>query len=59
MIFQELTSPDIKAIDRENTICIIPIAAVEQHGPHMPTGTDNFLCTGVVESLEQRIEHTR
>ncbi|HAL13063.1 MAG TPA: creatininase [Planctomycetaceae bacterium] len=55
MIFQELTSPDIKAIDRENTICIIPIAAVEQHGPHMPTGTDTILCTAVAEALEAKL----
>lgn len=55
MKFQEMTAFELRDVDRENVLVIIPIAAVEQHGPHMPTGTDNFLCTGVVESLEQRI----
>ena len=55
MLFQELTSPEIRTIDRENTMCIIPIAAVEQHGPHMPTGTDTILCTAVAQALEAKL----
>ena len=55
MKFQEMTAFDIKDVDRENVVVVLPIAAVEQHGPHMPTGTDNFLCTGVAEALEQAL----
>ena len=53
MKFQEMTAFEIKDVDRENVLVVLPIAAVEQHGPHMPTGTDNFLCTAVAEALEQ------
>lgn len=53
MKFQEMTAFEIRDIDRENVLVVLPIAAVEQHGPHMPTGTDNFLCTGVAEALER------
>ena len=53
MKFQEMTAFEINDIDREKVLVILPIAAVEQHGPHMPTGTDNFLCTGLAEALEQ------
>ena len=53
MKFQEMTAFEINDVDRENILVVLPIAAVEQHGPHMPTGTDNFLCTGVAEALEQ------
>lgn len=55
MKFQEMTAFDIRDVDRENVLVVLPIAAVEQHGPHMPTGTDNFLCTGVAEALEQAL----
>lgn len=55
MKFHEMTSPDLAAVDRENTLAVIPIAAVEQHGPHLPTGTDHFLCTAMAEALEQRL----
>ena len=53
MKFQEMTAFEINDIDREKVLVVLPIAAVEQHGPHMPTGTDNFLCTGLAEALEQ------
>lgn len=54
MKFQELTSPKIAGLDRKRTVVIIPIAAVEQHGPHMPTGTDTILCTAMGEALEEK-----
>lgn len=53
MKFHELTAAAIRNIDRGNTVAVIPIAAVEQHGPHMPTGTDTILVTGVAEGLER------
>ena len=47
MKFAEMTARSIASIDRDQTLAVLPIAAVEQHGPHMPTGTDSILCTAV------------
>ena len=55
MKFQELTSPRLASIERDQTLVVIPIAAVEQHGPHLPTGTDTLICTAVAEALEARL----
>jgi len=55
MKFSEMASAQLAVINRERTIVVIPIAAVEQHGPHMPTGTDLVLCTAVAEALEARL----
>ena len=55
MKFHELTSVSLAEIDRDQTLVVIPIAAVEQHGPHMPTGTDTILCTAIAEALENRL----
>lgn len=55
MKFLELNAPALRNIDRQNTLAIIPIAAVEQHGPHMPTGTDTILCTAVADAVESRL----
>src|SRR5580765_6518031 len=55
MKFHELTSARLASIDRDQTLVIVPIAAVEQHGPHMPTGTDFILCTAVAEAVEKRL----
>src|SRR5699024_8282891 len=40
---EEMTSPEIGALDRETTVVILPIGSVEQHGNHMPVGTDTIL----------------
>lgn len=37
--FAEMTSPGVAAA-AERLVAILPIAAVEQHGPHLPLGTD-------------------
>ena len=55
MKFHELTSGRLAAIDREQTLVIVPIAAVEQHGPHMPTGTDFILCQAVAAAVEKQL----
>lgn len=55
MKFHELTAKSLTSIDREQTIVVVPIAAVEQHGPHMPTGTDTILCTAVADAVESRL----
>lgn len=50
-----MTSPCLASVDRNQTVVLIPIAAVEQHGPHMPTGTDTILATAVAEAVEARL----
>ena len=34
------------AIDPMRTIAILPTAAIEQHGPHLPVGTDTLIAEG-------------
>ena len=39
--WEELTAPDfVKAIDKAQHTCILPMGVVEKHGPHLPLGTD-------------------
>jgi creatinine amidohydrolase len=54
MKFHEMTSPALAAVDRDKTVVLLPIAAVEQHGPHLPTGTDTIICGAVSEAVEAR-----
>ncbi|MCA9044021.1 MAG: creatininase family protein [Planctomycetaceae bacterium] len=55
MKYAEMTSPQLASVDRDQTVVVVPIAAVEQHGPHMPTGTDTLICTAVAEGLESQL----
>jgi len=40
----------VGALDRERTVVVVPTAAIEQHGPHLPLDTDTFLCTSVAHA---------
>ena len=47
-LWQELTTEDVAALDRSRTVAVLPVAAVEQHGPHLPLGTDAMINEGVL-----------
>lgn len=55
MKFHEMTASAIAAADRDRTLVMLPIAAVEQHGPHLPTGTDTIICEAVAAAVEARL----
>ena len=46
--------PDLEAVSRD-TVVVFPIAALEQHGHHLPFITDTAEVTAVVERLDQAI----
>jgi creatinine amidohydrolase len=39
---EELTWPQIDALDRQQTPFILPVGMIEEHGPHLPVGADTF-----------------
>lgn len=47
----ELSSPAIAALDKSRLVAVLPVAAIEQHGPHLPLGTDLFIAEGYVERI--------
>lgn len=36
-------------MDPDRTIAILPTAAIEQHGPHLPVGTDTMIAGGMLD----------
>jgi creatinine amidohydrolase len=54
MQLTELTSPAIHALDR-NTPVVFPIAALEQHGHHLPVFTDSMLLGEIVRRAAERV----
>jgi creatinine amidohydrolase len=49
--WQELTTADFDDIDVERTIAVLPVAAIEQHGPHLPLATDALINAGIVRAM--------
>lgn len=45
----EMTTEDFRTGDTANWIAVLPIAAVEQHGPHLPVGVDSMIMQGYLD----------
>jgi creatinine amidohydrolase len=45
----DLTTRDFADLDTERLVAILPVAAIEQHGPHLPVQVDAAINAGIVE----------
>ncbi len=53
--WNDFRAPDFIGLDPMTTIAMIPIAAVEQHGPHLPVGTDTMINQGFLDLLVEKL----
>lgn len=44
----DFRAPEFKNIDAEAVIAVVPLAAIEQHGPHLPVSTDTAIMEGML-----------
>ena len=54
LILQELSWVDAKSYFESNDMVIIPLGSTEQHGPHLPLGTDYYEATGVSRIISEQ-----
>ncbi|MDA1232847.1 MAG: creatininase family protein, partial [Planctomycetota bacterium] len=54
MLLSELTWPDVAGLSKDTPI-LIPIAALEQHGHHLPVYTDSMLLGEIVRRVESSL----
>ena len=47
--WMDMTWPEIAEGDTARWIAVLPLAAVEQHGPHLPLGVDTFIAEAYLE----------
>jgi creatinine amidohydrolase len=50
-----MTWTDFQSTDMEKTIAVLPVAAVEQHGPHLPVGVDAYIMEGYLRRVAERL----
>ncbi|OCW58191.1 creatininase family protein [Hoeflea olei] len=47
----DFTTREFEDLDPDATIAVLPVAAIEQHGPHLPVSTDSAIMTGMLETV--------
>lgn len=50
MNWRDLTAESLASEVDAQTVAVLPLGATEQHGPHLPLGTDTVIADGLVDS---------
>ncbi len=54
-LWRELTTTDFAGLEAEKTLALLPLAATEQHGAHLPLSTDADIADGVIAQTIEKL----
>ena len=57
--WQNLKAQELRTLAEQNAVVVIPIASIEQHGPHLPVMTDTRLGQEVAHRAARKAYGTR
>jgi creatinine amidohydrolase len=52
-LWMEMTWTDLAESDTRRWIAVLPVAAVEQHGPHLPLGVDSYIAQAYLSRVHE------
>ncbi|MBI2755324.1 MAG: creatininase family protein [Chloroflexi bacterium] len=55
-VLQEITQPEAAALLDRSGLVVIPCGSIEQHGPHLPFGTDTYAAESVAVRLADELD---
>ena len=55
-LYQHYTWPELGEVAKRQPVVVLPIGSVEDHGPHLPVDTDNFLIWSFCEEAAKRAD---
>ncbi|MBM3709733.1 MAG: creatininase family protein [Actinobacteria bacterium] len=56
--FMDNTWPELKEYIKKNALVILPVAQVEEHGPHLPVGCDTFIGSKIAKLVSEELNKT-
>ncbi|MEZ2408354.1 creatininase family protein [Bosea sp. RCC_152_1] len=56
VLWMDLTAEELRAKAAVDAVVVLPVASIEQHGPHLPVGVDTVLCGGVCKAAAERAD---
>ncbi len=57
LYFHHLTSPEIKEAADANTLILLPVGQVEEHGPHLPLECDCIIARETARAVAEELVH--
>ncbi len=58
MLLENFSWPEVKALNFDKLVVMLPLGSFEQHGHHLPLTTDTDIVTGVARELEKKLPET-
>src|SRR5215510_2340754 len=55
VMWKFLTAADLRAKAAAGAIVVLPVASMEQHGPHLPVGVDTILTEAVCQAAAEAV----
>ncbi len=52
----DLTFEEVRELDRARTVAVLPVGAIEAHGPHLPLSTDVIIARGMARTGAAELE---
>lgn len=53
-LFEQMTWPDVASAVQAASVAVLPVGSLEQHGHHLPLGSDAFVSFGLARRLAKR-----
>ena len=54
-LWVDMTWRDFQSADMREVIAVLPVAAVEQHGPHLPVGVNSIINDGYIQRAAEAV----
>ena len=54
----DMTWEEVRDLDPAETVAVLPLGAIEAHGPHLPIGTDTIIARGMAERAAELLDRT-